>query len=74
MQVLIVDDDIATVDVIQKSIDWEKLGIAGTFTAKNISLKGSGNKNCQGNFCFLPVMKVLTMQRMQLSIRLLNIC
>ncbi len=38
MQVLIVDDDIATVDVIQKSIDWEKLGIAGTFTAYNISL------------------------------------
>ena len=38
MQILIVDDDIATVDVIQKSIDWEKLGITETFTAYNISL------------------------------------
>lgn len=38
MQVLIVDDDIATVDVIRYSVNWKKLGIEEVFTAYNISL------------------------------------
>ena len=37
MRVLIVDDDIATVDVVQNSIDWKKLGVRETFSAYNIS-------------------------------------
>lgn len=37
MQVLIVDDDIATVDVIQHTVDWKELGVASVFTAYNIS-------------------------------------
>ena len=37
MQVLIVDDDIATVDVVRNSVNWEKLGVTGTFYAYNIS-------------------------------------
>lgn len=37
MQVLIVDDDIATVDVVQNSVNWEKLGVTRTFAAYNIS-------------------------------------
>ncbi len=37
MQVLIVDDDIATVDVIEKSVNWAGLGITNVFTAYNVS-------------------------------------
>ena len=37
MHVLIVDDDIATVDVVQNSVDWERLGITQTFSAYNIN-------------------------------------
>ncbi|MDO5426058.1 MAG: response regulator [Eubacteriales bacterium] len=37
MQVLIVDDDIATADAIETSIDWESLGIRQVWTAYNIS-------------------------------------
>ena len=37
MQVLIVDDDIATVDVIEKTVDWEKLEVSGVYTAYNIT-------------------------------------
>lgn len=37
MRVLVVDDDIATVDVVQNSIDWKKLGVKETFSAYNIS-------------------------------------
>lgn len=37
MHVLIVDDDIATVDVVQNSVDWEWLGITQTFSAYNIN-------------------------------------
>lgn len=36
MQVLIVDDDIATVDVIEKKTDWESLGVDRVYTAYNI--------------------------------------
>ena len=36
MQVLIVDDDIATVDVIKTKIQWDRLGIEGVYTAYNI--------------------------------------
>lgn len=36
MQVLIVDDDMATVDVIQTSVRWKELGVSDTFTAYNI--------------------------------------
>lgn len=36
MQVLIVDDDIATVDVIQSTVDWGKLGIEKVLTSYNI--------------------------------------
>jgi two-component system response regulator YesN len=36
MKVLIVDDDIATVDVIKSTVDWGKLGIEEVFTAYNI--------------------------------------
>lgn len=37
MQVLIVDDDMATVDVIQNTVDWKKLEVSQVFTAYNIS-------------------------------------
>ena len=37
MQVLIVDDDIATVDVIEKKTDWEGLGVDHVYTAYNIT-------------------------------------
>ena len=33
MQVLIVDDDMATVDVIQNSVKWKELGVTDTFAA-----------------------------------------
>ena len=36
MQVLIVDDDIATVDVIHDTIDWKELGVNHVFMAYNI--------------------------------------
>ena len=36
MQVLIVDDDIATVDVIHDTIHWQELGVNHVFTAYNI--------------------------------------
>ena len=36
MKVLIVDDDIATVDVISSAIDWEMLKIEEVFEAYNI--------------------------------------
>lgn len=36
MQVLIVDDDMATVDVIQNSVKWKELGVTDTFAAYNI--------------------------------------
>lgn len=36
MQVLIVDDDMATVDVIQYTVGWDKLGITQIYTAYNI--------------------------------------
>lgn len=36
MRVLIVDDDIVTVDVIKSTVGWEKLGIVEVFTAYNI--------------------------------------
>ena len=38
MQVLIVDDDMATVDVIKNSVKWKELGVSGIFTAYNIQL------------------------------------
>ena len=37
MRVLIVDDDIATVNVIEQKVDWQKLGITEVFTAYNIA-------------------------------------
>lgn len=37
INILIVDDDIATVDVISQSIGWERLGIAGVYTAYNVA-------------------------------------
>lgn len=37
MNVLIVDDDIATVEAIKNSMDWGKLGIKEVFTAYNVS-------------------------------------
>ena len=42
MQALIVDDDIATVDVVENSIDWKSLGVTEIFTAYNIS-RAKGN-------------------------------
>lgn len=36
MKVLIVDDDYATVDVIDNTVDWKKLEVTETFTAYNI--------------------------------------
>lgn len=36
MEVLIVDDDIATVDVIKNTVEWEKLGVFRVYTAYNI--------------------------------------
>ena len=36
MKVLIVDDDIATVDVIKNTVDWTDLGVSDVFTAYNI--------------------------------------
>ena len=38
MQVLIVDDDMATVDVIKNSVKWKELGVSDIFTAYNIRL------------------------------------
>lgn len=38
MQVLIVDDDMATVDVIQQSINWDKFQIFRIFTSYNIEM------------------------------------
>lgn len=35
MQVLIVDDDMATVDVIKNSVKWKELGVSDIFTAYN---------------------------------------
>ena len=37
MHVLIVDDDIATVDVIKNTVNWKNLGVAEVFTAYNIT-------------------------------------
>lgn len=37
LTILIVDDDIATVDVISGALDWEKLGIGSVLTAYNVS-------------------------------------
>ena len=37
MQVLIVDDDMATVDVIQNTVDWKMLEVSRVYTAYNIS-------------------------------------
>lgn len=36
MQVLVVDDDMAIVDVIKNTVNWEKLGIGQVFAAYNI--------------------------------------
>ena len=36
MRVLIVDDDMATVDVIRDTVDWESLGVHEVFTSYNI--------------------------------------
>ena len=35
MKILIVDDDIALLDVIQKQVDWQGIGIDRVFTAEN---------------------------------------
>lgn len=37
MQVLIVDDDMATVDVIKNTVDWKKLEVSAVYTAYNIT-------------------------------------
>ena len=37
MQVLIVDDDMATVDVIQNTVNWKMLEVSRVYTAYNIS-------------------------------------
>ena len=37
ISVLIVDDDMATVEVIKDSLDWESMGISHVFTAYNVS-------------------------------------
>lgn len=37
ISILIVDDDIATVEVIKDSLDWESIGISNVFTAYNVS-------------------------------------
>lgn len=37
ISVLIVDDDIATADVIKNSVAWDKMGIAMVYTAYNVS-------------------------------------
>ncbi len=37
INVLIVDDDLATVEVIRDSLDWESLGINNVYTAYNVS-------------------------------------
>ncbi len=36
MQVLIVDDDIATADVIKNTVDWERFGVTRVFLSYNI--------------------------------------
>ena len=36
MKVLIVDDDIATVDVVEKTVRWDTLDIDDVYTAYNI--------------------------------------
>ena len=38
MRVLIVDDDIATIDMIKEEIQWEELGVEEVFTAYNIKM------------------------------------
>ena len=38
MQVLIVDDDMATADVIKNSVKWKEHGVSDIFTAYNIQL------------------------------------
>lgn len=38
MQVLIVDDDIATVDLIAHSVQWERLGVREVYTAYNVNV------------------------------------
>lgn len=45
MQVLIVDDDMATVDVIKNSVKWKELGVSDIFTAYNIQLAKEILKN-----------------------------
>ena len=37
MQILIVDDDMATVDVIKNTVDWKKIEVSQVYTAYNIS-------------------------------------
>lgn len=37
MKVLIVDDDIATVEVIEKAVNWNNLGVTDVFTAYNVA-------------------------------------
>ncbi len=37
INVLIVDDDIATVEVIQNSVQWDRLGITGVYTAYHVA-------------------------------------
>ncbi len=37
INILIVDDDIATVEVIRDSLDWERLGISQVYTAYNVA-------------------------------------
>ena len=38
MQALIVDDDIATVDVVENSIDWKSLGVTERYLQLIISV------------------------------------
>lgn len=37
MNIMIVDDDIATVEVIQNSVQWDRLGITGVYTAYHVA-------------------------------------
>ena len=37
MNVIIVDDDRTTVEVIEQNMDWKALGIEGVYTAYNIA-------------------------------------
>ena len=36
LQILIIDDDMATVEMIRDKVSWDKLGISNVFTAYNI--------------------------------------